>query len=56
MNSKYDILVEETKHGRKIERQYAIYSILEDKVIARYEKEKDARSVLDNYEAALKTV
>lgn len=50
---RYEILLEETKVGRKVEKQYAVYDNLEQRVVVRYQHEKDAEKLLANYELAV---
>lgn len=53
MDTRYKVLKEVTKNGRKVEVQWAVEDTLEGRVIARYAKEKDAQGLVLAYQKAV---
>jgi len=49
---RYKVKEEVYKHGRKTEKQYAIWDIIKDESVARFATPKEAQDIIDKYEAA----
>lgn len=49
---RYKVKEETYKHGRKTEKQWAIWDTLRNESVARFGTEAEAQKIIDNYEAA----
>ncbi len=49
---RYEIKEETYKHGRKTEKQWAIWDNLTSSVLVRYAERKKCQDLIDKYEAA----
>ncbi|QIN94189.1 hypothetical protein PP459_gp044 [Streptomyces phage Wakanda] len=49
---RYTVKEETYKHGRKTEKQYAIWDNINEESVARFATHKEAQKIIDKYEAA----